>query len=144
MLHGPDPEESVWGAVDLREHPQEGGGGSEPRGGLSDPQSSPAYQPQTLLQSTLGDLNSPFIYKAQLIPVADPVQAPALLLMLLPCIELAIIAHQPLVQAPQHGRVCCCTPARGRGAILNLSTLLEGGARMCKYKLFICLVMHPG
>ena len=57
-----------------------GDGGSEPRGGLSDPQSSPAYQPQTLLQSTLGDLDSPFIYKAQLIPVADPVQADALAL----------------------------------------------------------------
>ena len=35
----------------------------EPRGGLPDLQSSPAYWPQTFLQNALGDPNSPAIYK---------------------------------------------------------------------------------
>ena len=45
--------------------PTGGGGGKEeePRGGLPDLQSSPAYWPQMLLQSALGDLNSPANYK---------------------------------------------------------------------------------
>ena len=42
-----------------------GGGGreEEPRGGLPDLQSLPVYRSQMLLQSALGDLNSPAIYK---------------------------------------------------------------------------------
>ena len=35
----------------------------EPRGGLPDLLSSPAYQPQMLPPSAPGDLNSPAIYK---------------------------------------------------------------------------------
>ena len=36
----------------------------EPRGGLPDLQSSPAFWPQTFLQNALGDLNSPANNKA--------------------------------------------------------------------------------
>ena len=69
---------------------------------------------------------------------------PTSLLTLMPCLELTIVIHQPLAQAPQHGSVHCCTPTQGRGAILDLSTLLDRGARLCKYKLFFLSVMHPG
>ena len=53
------------------------GGGSEPRDELLDPQYSQAYQPQTPLQGTLGDLNSPAVFKVLLIIAANKVQAPA-------------------------------------------------------------------
>ena len=75
--------ERVGGAVDWRRESTRKRrrstvrGGEEPRGVLPDLQSSPAYQPQTLLQSTKSDLNSPAIYKAQLINAAIQVQAPA-------------------------------------------------------------------
>ena len=49
--------------------PARGGGGGAQRW-APDLQSSPAYRPKTLLQSTLGDLNSPTIYKAYLINIA--------------------------------------------------------------------------
>ena len=44
----------------------EGGRGEEegPRGGLPDLQSSPAFWLHTLVQSALGDINSPANYKA--------------------------------------------------------------------------------
>ena len=44
--------------------PAGGGGGRGVQEWLPDLQSSPAYWPQTLLQSALGNLNSPAIYKA--------------------------------------------------------------------------------
>ena len=64
-------------AVDQRRKSARRVGGGEPRGGLPDPQSSPAYPPQMSLQGALGDLNSPAISKVQLIPAANQVQAPA-------------------------------------------------------------------
>ena len=73
------PEHAAWarservgGAVDQRRESTRrrrrsanrgGGKEEEPRGGLTDLQSSPAYWPQMLLQSALGDLNSPANYK---------------------------------------------------------------------------------
>ena len=85
--------ERVGGAIDQkresarrrRRSPRRERGEEVPRGGLSDLQSSPGYLPQTLLQSSLGDLNSPAIYKAQLTTAAVQVQAPQRLLMTALC-----------------------------------------------------------
>ena len=53
-----------------------GGWGSEPRGEPSDPQYSQAYRHQTSCRMLWGELNIPAMFKAQLIPAADRVQAP--------------------------------------------------------------------
>ena len=102
------------------------GEGAEPSGGLSDPQSSPAYRPQTSLQGTLGDLTSPAIFKAQLIPAANRVQAPAKT-------SAACFVADALALPWDHLR---CTPASGAsptaqhrgGPTLFAHTRLDGGA----------------
>ena len=52
---------------------------------------------------------------------------PAALLMLLPCLELIIVAHQLL--AKPYSKVVTVA-FKGRGAILNLLLLLDGGAQL--------------
>ena len=142
--------EHVGGAVDWRREStcrRRGrpcrGGGLEPRGGLPDLQSSPAYQSQMLLQRALGDLNKPAIYKVQLITAAVQVQGPAKISAAC-CFADALAlpwAHHRSTPASgevlQYGGDHSCQPARGRIAILNLLLLLDWGAQFCKCKTFL-------
>ena len=111
--------ERVGGAVDLRresarrrrESTRWGGG----RSGAPDPQSSPSYRPQMLLQSALGDLKSTAIYKVQLIPAAVQVQASS---KTSPACYLADALALPWAHH-------CSTPASGEA-------LQYGGDRSCQ------------
>ena len=104
--------ERVGGAIDQRRESTHrrrrsacrGGGEEEPRGGLPYFQSSPAFRPQMFLQNSLGDLNS-LANLGRSWSLMSPkskhlrrLLLSAALLTLLPCLELTIIAHQPLAK----------------------------------------------
>ena len=100
--------EPVGGGVDQRRKTARRSSRSTHRGGggrrRSPEVGSPAYRP--LLQSALGDLNSPRLSTRRslsLLPSKSKhprrLLLPAALLMLLPCLELTIVAHQPLAKA---------------------------------------------
>ena len=76
--------------------PAKGGQEEEPRGGLPNLQSSPAFRPHTFLQNALGDLNSPIAAPSP--STCEDFLLSAALLMLLHCLELIIAAHQPLAK----------------------------------------------
>ena len=81
--------------------PAKGGQEEEPRGGLPDLQSSPAFQPNMFLQNALSYLNSPAnLRRSWSLPLPKSkhlrrLLLSAALLMLLPCLELTNAAHQP-------------------------------------------------
>ena len=84
--------------------PAGGGEEEEPRGGLPYFPSSPAFRPQMFLQNSLGDLNS-LANLGRSWSLMSPkskhlrrLLLSAALLTLLPCLELTIIAHQPLAK----------------------------------------------
>ena len=104
--------ECVGGAIDrrrestrrIRRRACKGGQEEEPKGGLPDLQSSPAFRPQMFLQNSLGDLNS-LANLGRSWSLMSPkskhlrrLLLSAALLTLLPCLELTIIAHQPLTK----------------------------------------------
>ena len=124
----------VGGAVDRRRESArrrhrracKGGQEEEPRGVLSDLQSSPAFQPQTFLQSALGDLNSPPILRrcwSLLQPPQVPAPAKTFAVRCLADTLALPWAHHHSTSASgealQYSGDCSCLPAQGLGAILN-------------------------
>ena len=125
--------ECVVGAIDQRRESarkrrrraHKGGQEEEPRGGLTDLQSSPAFRPQTFLQNALGDLNSPANLRRSRSLLPPQVQAPAKTSAVC-CLADALAlpwAHHCSISASgkalQCGGDCSCLPAWGQGAILN-------------------------
>ena len=101
-----------------RRRAHKGGQEEEPRGGLTDLQSSPAFLPQTFLQNALGDLNSPANLRRSRSLLSKHLRRlllSAALLMLLPCLELTIAAYQPLAKPYSAVVTVAVCPHEARG-----------------------------
>ena len=125
------------------------GEGAEPSGGLSDPQSSRAYRPQTSLPCALGDLNSRAIFKAQLIPAADQIQDFCCLLCCwCSCFALSSPSLHTSLRCKPHSTegllLCAHTRQRSHPQYIYYCLIEEPDSDCVSINSFFFLVMQPG